>query len=60
MHNPLYRDKIKEYRKMQSQFRNVEEGSETWQRLYNNPDCALTWEGKLFRKKIFELYIPNF
>jgi hypothetical protein len=53
-----YRDKIKEYKRLQSQFRHVEEGSQAWEMLYNSPNSALTWERKAIPKKIFELNIP--
>lgn len=53
-----YRDRIKEYRRLQSQFRHVEEGSQAWEMLYNSPNSALTWERKAIPQKIFDLNIP--
>jgi hypothetical protein len=53
-----YRNKIKDYKKLQSQFRHVEEGSQEWEMLYNSPNCALTWERKAIPQKIFHLNIP--
>jgi hypothetical protein len=38
------RDRLMNYRKLQSHFKQVEEGSKEWDLLYNNPNSALTFE----------------
>jgi hypothetical protein len=56
----FYRDKINNYRKLQSHFKPCEKGSDEWNFLYNNPCCALTWERKKLPKNIIDLNPPHF
>ncbi|HEV8506005.1 MAG TPA: hypothetical protein VGQ53_11415 [Chitinophagaceae bacterium] len=53
-----YRDRIRNYRKLESHFKPAEKGSETWQMLYNSPNSALTWERKKIPEKIIDLFLP--
>ncbi len=53
-----YREELKNYKKLEADFPNVQEGSDEWNFLYNNPCCALTFKRDEIPKKIFGLKPP--
>ena len=53
-----YRDLLRKYRELESEFHHVKEGSEDWNFLYKNPCCALTYQKAKIPKKIFGLKPP--
>lgn len=51
----IYRERIINYRRLESQFGNMQAGSPEWDTWYKNPNCALNWERKKIPKKIIDL-----
>ncbi len=53
------RDRLRNYRTLQSHFSDVEEGSPAWDLLYKNPSCALTSERQKIPKQLWDARLPH-
>jgi len=47
------------YKKLQNDFRHIEEGTHEWEMLYNNPRCALTKNRTNIPEQLIELKLPQ-